>query len=993
MTDVERSPSVAEQHEDKEAILPLTPVSDGDGFKHGEHEDHLDASNGTPVPSEPAHEAELEKSPEPAEMDKPVENKPTPKAPTASASPMRPKAAVSAGARVRTTSMATGKPDPKTAATTARKTATTKPTPAPTAASKRASLTPSTASKPVPSRATASSAAAAAEARARRTSVAPAAGHASKPSVSKPTSTRTPAMDAAKAPPARAAATKTTAAPVRGSITSPTSSGAASTARATPAARPRVSDSGVGVVPARRVGSVKLAPGAHVRSPTPRSMAGSPAPKHDEAKHNEIVQKLEAKELEVSSLSERINQLQDELAQRQSSIVDLQKASEDVSATKDILNTELQSLKDALESANVDKDKVQSALEETKKQLDQNQANLDTKEFEFAELDARVQELENTITELRSANEVAQSEITKLTEQTSTQQDAAAAAAIDHDALVKARDDLKAIHDETEALRASHNAYIEQLQLQIKELETQLSAAESTTSQLRSQISTLESEKEEFQGRISELEIEILEAKEALEVDADHHAKELVKLNGAHSKAVADLESRHQEALAKAESAHQEAVKQWEEDKRTAEVNHAASLDSALNATRGEAEESRKQALVALEQSHAKVIEDLNAKYSQELTEAKEAHKSSAALAAKEIERLESELAGQEDKYAAQVRQVKVEHDKLVEDAYHRAKDEANAQHSKELNELRTRSDTAVNEVGENHRKELAAVNDAHREALESATRPLENKINTLTIEANAARDDLAKAKGTISTQAAELKTLQEQANDLKQALDKAVSSPRTTTPSAEIESLRNDLRETKDDFTALREVYQSMQENFAATVNNHKTELEEAAKGRVQALAALESKHEAEKARFIEERASLLRKVEDEREAKDRAIRSPPATPRHSRVISNGSRDNLERLHHANDARLTQLETEHKQAIAHLTISLMEVRDEKERMVEEMEDKITILMGENKQLAEELERKTMELSFQGEDLNDTQDEVKQLQDELERLKATMSSA
>lgn len=216
-----------------------------------------------------------------------------------------------------------------------------------------------------------------------------------------------------------------------------------------------------------------------------------------------------------------------------------------------------------------------------------------------------------------------------------------------------------------------------------------------------------------------------------------------------------------------------------------------------------------------------------------------------------------------------------------------------------------------------------------------------------MSVEANAARDDLAKAKNTISTQATELKSLQQQLASLKAALGQAQAAAPTVEPSAEVEALKTELRNVKDDFDTLKEVYQSSQENFAATMNNHKIELEEAAKGRVQALSALESKHEAEKARFAEgnypyficallhilpltllERAALQRKLEDEREAKDRALttlnsqqtRSPPVTPQHNRIASGGSRDSLERLHHANDARLGQLETEHRQTIAQLT-------------------------------------------------------------------------
>lgn len=123
MADVERAPSAAEHPEDsKDATLPLTPVSDSDGFKHGDHEDHLDAPNGTPVPAESANDVEsLDKPASTPTMDKPVEAKPVEVKPTTSGSPLKPKAAVSVDARTRKTSLQVGKPDPKAPAASVRK--------------------------------------------------------------------------------------------------------------------------------------------------------------------------------------------------------------------------------------------------------------------------------------------------------------------------------------------------------------------------------------------------------------------------------------------------------------------------------------------------------------------------------------------------------------------------------------------------------------------------------------------------------------------------------------------------------------------------------------------------------------------------------------------------------------------------------------------------------------------------------------------------------
>ncbi|KAG8764481.1 hypothetical protein FRC12_008081 [Ceratobasidium sp. 428] len=123
MADAERISAAQDQVEDtKEATLPLTPVSDSDGFKHGDHEDHADTPNGTPVPAESANDApEADKTLEAASLPEQVEAPPTEPVPMASPPP-KPKAAVSLDARTRKPSLQVGKTDPKaTAASSVRK--------------------------------------------------------------------------------------------------------------------------------------------------------------------------------------------------------------------------------------------------------------------------------------------------------------------------------------------------------------------------------------------------------------------------------------------------------------------------------------------------------------------------------------------------------------------------------------------------------------------------------------------------------------------------------------------------------------------------------------------------------------------------------------------------------------------------------------------------------------------------------------------------------
>lgn len=253
-------------------------------------------------------------------------------------------------------------------------------------------------------------------------------------------------------------------------------------------------------------------------------------------------------------------------------------------------------------------------------------------------------ELENTIANLSSANDAAQLEIEAFKEHASKEGDAVAAAAVEHEALLKARADLEAIHAETEALSASHKAAAEQTGLQIKELEAKLASAETSTNQLQSEISALQSERDELKNRISELEVEVLEIREANEVDADDHAKALTKLKEVHAKELADSEARLRDGLKEAALAQEEATKKWEEATTAAGQEHSSSLEAALKSAQESAAQASQQALAALEESHTKTVESLKTSSAQELAAAQEAHEHSAALVAEELTRLQTDL-------------------------------------------------------------------------------------------------------------------------------------------------------------------------------------------------------------------------------------------------------------------------------------------------------------------------------------------------------------
>lgn len=206
--------------------------------------------------------------------------------------------------------------------------------------------------------------------------------------------------------------------------------------------------------------------------------------------------------------------------------------------------------------------------------------------------------------------------------QDSASSDAALAASVEHDALVKAQTDFADIAVETEALKAAHAQALEEATSKLQVLEAKAARVET----LEAEITSLKSEKEDTANKLSELEIEILELRESQETAEDEHTQALARLKSleeqlsaatvateqaieeakskeeSHSRAVEDLNELHEEAL---QAASEEQAKV------------AAQLD-ALKVDLAEALAAREQAKadrVTAEENHARQVQEAEKEY------------------------------------------------------------------------------------------------------------------------------------------------------------------------------------------------------------------------------------------------------------------------------------------------------------------------------------------------------------------------------------------
>lgn len=189
----------------------------------------------------------------------------------------------------------------------------------------------------------------------------------------------------------------------------------------------------------------------------------------------------------------------------------------------------------------------------------------------------------------------------------STTSEASTAALADHEALVKARAEIKALEGNAELVKAEHAKALQETESQLKVLQEKAALAD----ELNAQVARLKEEKEENAGKLSELEIEILELKESQEAIEDERERSLAnvksledQLLGAASTAQqADEDFKAREAnraarFEKTENDHREALQaaSEEQDKLTSALEAIRTELAKSQAARDEAEANAREA-------------------------------------------------------------------------------------------------------------------------------------------------------------------------------------------------------------------------------------------------------------------------------------------------------------------------------------------------------------------------------------------------------------
>lgn len=151
----------------------------------------------------------------------------------------------------------------------------------------------------------------------------------------------------------------------------------------------------------------------------------------------------------------------------------------------------------------------------SKELLQSEQASIKTLQSQITTLESEITSTRSELEALRASSQLSAS-------------DAAAAAAVEHEALLKARADLEAIGIETSALKSAHTAALDEFQQRLSVAEEKAKEVQ----RLETELYSLKRERENTANRISELEIEVLESKDAVEEAEDAKATAESKVKG-----------------------------------------------------------------------------------------------------------------------------------------------------------------------------------------------------------------------------------------------------------------------------------------------------------------------------------------------------------------------------------------------------------------------------------------------------------------------------
>ncbi|KZT05973.1 uncharacterized protein LAESUDRAFT_654834 [Laetiporus sulphureus 93-53] len=654
----------------------------------------------------------------------------------------------------------------------------------------------------------------------------------------------------------------------------------------------------------------------------------------------------------VKELEAQVNELKSSLKSAQAEVETRRSAVEMLEESKAAAEQQLAILRNQVAELQSGGSEEGAALKSIRSELEAATAAHATEKELVAALQSQIQALESEVAAGRHNLDALRS---SSSEQSSA---SAAAAEVEHIALLKAKEDLEAIKLETESLKAAHTEALADAQTRMAELEEKATRVEI----LEAQLAKLKAENGEKSMKVSELEVEILEMKEEQEKSEDERAQaiarirsleeEITKASEAMQKALEEASASEAEKLGKADEALQELAQ---------ELNSVRMEYAGLSDKCKSLDEELAKAIQTHEQAKAEIDAQVEA-HTAEIRRLQDEFREKESQLIEQMKTITAELESQEAKYNAKVDAVKADHDELLKQAFERARNEAGSAHSQDLQALRAESQATIEQLRTAHEVSVESLKAEHQAALESQVKTLEKQIAQNNLELKATHDDLQKAKTAFASSSQELESVKSQLDEARQI---AATIDRSDKDEM-IVRLSKELSNARDDHASLQDMFTATKESLTEVSKSHALELEDAARVRAEEVIKLRAAHDEQLKDLTTEKSELQSKVSDlEGELatlKATVAAEPVISPRtngsaHAHA-SNATRDELQRLHEAHNLKMLDLQAAH------------------ERSMQEMREQLEIALAKASELAQEVERKTMEIKYLEQDQEESQDQL-----------------
>lgn len=231
-------------------------------------------------------------------------------------------------------------------------------------------------------------------------------------------------------------------------------------------------------------------------------------------------------------------------------------------------------------------------------------------------------------------------------------------------------------------------------------------------------------------------------------------------------------------------------------------------------------------------------------------------------------------------------------------------------------------------------------------------------------MELKATADDLAKAKTALTTCLQEVESLKEQLEQARQA-SAASATAGSAEYAAQIEQLRKELSNAKEEYHGLQDAFQMTKESMQEMSNNHTKELESAAMGRAEEVTKLRAAHNAEVQSLVVGKSELVSKLSD-LEGEVVTLRAsmgaePTTSPKRnstSQAAIGITKEELQKMYEAHSSKLHDMEAEH------------------ERALKALQERLGAALGKTEELEQDVERKAMEIRYLEQDQEENQDQI-----------------